>query len=119
MIAKSSRVKDFYKKGWQERLAFVKAFANLSDQEVDLLSQIRMVDGYAYDPTIENSTYKDNEIYNSLSIKDFIHRCYVESSEYFLDNCDLFVKKSDRKDKIYEIIKNCTCITTKVSACAN
>jgi hypothetical protein len=60
-----------------------------------------------YDPTIENSTYKDNEIYNSLSIKDFIHRCYVESSEYFLDNCDLFVKKSDRKDKIYEIIKNC------------
>jgi hypothetical protein len=60
-----------------------------------------------YDPSIENSTYKDNEIYNSLSIKDFIHRCYVESSEYFLDNCDVFVKKSDRKDKIYEIIKNC------------
>lgn len=60
-----------------------------------------------YDPSIENSTYKDNEIYNSLSIKDFIHRCYVESSEYFLDNCDVFVKKSDRKEKIYEIIKNC------------
>jgi len=60
-----------------------------------------------YDPTIENSTYKDNDIYNSLSIKDFIHRCYVESSEYFLDNSDVFVKKSDRKDKIYEIIKNC------------
>jgi len=60
-----------------------------------------------YDPTIENSTYKDNEIYNSLSIKDFIHRCYVESSEYFLDNCDIFVKKSDRKEKIFEIIKNC------------
>ena len=60
-----------------------------------------------YDPSIENSTYKDNEIYNSLSIKDFIHRCYVESSEYFLDNSDIFVKKSDRKEKIYEIIKNC------------
>jgi len=60
-----------------------------------------------YDPSIENSTYKDNEIYNSLSIKDFIHKCYVESSEYFLDNCDVFVKKSDRKEKIYEIIKNC------------
>jgi hypothetical protein len=60
-----------------------------------------------YDPAIENSTYKDNEIYNSLSIKDFIHRCYVESSEYFLDNCDVFIKKSDRKEKIYEIIKNC------------
>jgi hypothetical protein len=60
-----------------------------------------------YDPSIENSTYKDNEIYNSISIKDFIHRCYVESSEYFLDNCDVFVKKSDRKEKIYEIIKNC------------
>ena len=60
-----------------------------------------------YDPSIENSTYKENEIYNSLSIKDFIHRCYVESSEYFLDNCDVFVKKSDRKEKIYEIIKNC------------
>ena len=60
-----------------------------------------------YDPSTENSTYKDNEIYNSLSIKDFIHKCYVESSEYFLDNCDVFVKKSDRKEKIYEIIKNC------------
>jgi hypothetical protein len=60
-----------------------------------------------YDPSIENSTYKDNEIYNSLSIKDFIHRCYVESSEYFLDNSDIFIKKSDRKEKIYEIIKNC------------
>ena len=60
-----------------------------------------------YDPSIENSTYKDNEIYNSLSIKDFIHRCYVESSEYFLENSDIFVKKSDRKEKIYEIIKNC------------
>jgi hypothetical protein len=60
-----------------------------------------------YDPSIENSTYKENEIYNSLSIKDFIHRCYVESSEYFLDNSDIFVKKSDRKEKIFEIIKNC------------
>ena len=60
-----------------------------------------------YDPSIENSTYKDNEIYNSLSIKDFIHRCYVESSEYFLDNSDIFIKKSDRKEKIFEIIKNC------------
>ena len=60
-----------------------------------------------YDPSIENSTYKDNEIYNSISIKDFIHRCYVESSEYFLENCDVFVKKSDRREKIYEIIKNC------------
>lgn len=60
-----------------------------------------------YDPSIENSTYKDNQMYNSLSIKDFIHRCYVESSEYFLDNSDIFVKKSDRKEKIYEIIKNC------------
>jgi len=60
-----------------------------------------------YDPSIENSTYKDNEIYNSISIKDFIHRCYVESSEYFLENCDVFIKKSDRREKIYEIIKNC------------
>jgi hypothetical protein len=60
-----------------------------------------------YDPTIENSTYKDNEIYNSLSIKDFIHRCYVESSDYFLDNCELFIKKSDRKEKIYDIIRTC------------
>ena len=39
-----------------------------------------------YDPTLENSTYKDNDIYNSLVIKDFIHRCYVESSEYFIRN---------------------------------
>ena len=64
-----------------------------------------------YDPTLENSTYKDNDIYNSLVIKDFIHRCYVESSEYFIDNCDIFLKK-DKKDKIYEIIK--VCITNSI-----
>ncbi len=54
MIAKSSHVKDFYKKNWQERLAFVKSFAHLSDEEVELLKLVRTVDGYVYDPTIEN-----------------------------------------------------------------
>ncbi len=54
MIVKSSRIKGFYKKNWQERLAFVKTFANLSDEDVELLKLVRTVDGYAHDPTIEN-----------------------------------------------------------------
>lgn len=54
MVTKSSRIRGFYKKSWQERLAFVKTFANLSDDDVDLLKLVRTVDGYAYDPTIEN-----------------------------------------------------------------
>lgn len=54
MIVRSSRVQDFYKRGWQERLAFVKVFANLSDEEAELLASVRTVDGYVHDPTIEN-----------------------------------------------------------------
>ncbi len=59
-----------------------------------------------FDPTKENSTYTDNNIYNALSIKDFIHKCYVETSEYFMENCEIFLKK-DKKKKVHEIIKNC------------
>lgn len=54
MGTKSSRIKGFYKKSWQERLTFVKAFADLSDDEIELLKLVRTVDGYAYDPMIEN-----------------------------------------------------------------
>lgn len=59
-----------------------------------------------FDPTKENSTYTDNNIYNTLSIKDFIHKCYVETSEYFIENCEIFLKK-DKKKKVYKIIKVC------------
>jgi hypothetical protein len=59
-----------------------------------------------FDPTKENSTYKENDIYNTLSIKDFIHKCYVETSEYFIENCEIFLKK-DKKKKVYELIKVC------------
>lgn len=45
MIAKSSRVKDFYKQGQKERLAFVKEFSNLSDKDVELFASMYGSDG--------------------------------------------------------------------------
>ena len=54
MVSKTSRIEGFYKKSWQERLEFIKTFANLSNEEISLLKLIRTVDGYAYDPIIEN-----------------------------------------------------------------
>ena len=59
-----------------------------------------------WDPKISNSKYTDNDLYEKISLKDFIHKCYIETCNYFKENPELFLKKSSKKD-IYEIIKNC------------
>jgi hypothetical protein len=57
-----------------------------------------------WDPETNNSKYSDNEIYNQISIKDYIHKCYIETCNYFNDNPEIFLKKNMKKE-IFDIIK--------------
>ena len=59
-----------------------------------------------WDPRISNSKYSDNDLYEKISLKDFIHKCYIETCEYFKENPEIFLKKGAKKE-IYDIIKNC------------
>jgi hypothetical protein len=59
-----------------------------------------------YNPSTENSKFSDPHYYKDFSIKNFIHKCYIESAKYFYENPEIFFKK-DRKSKNYEIIRKC------------
>ncbi len=59
-----------------------------------------------WDPTTSNSKYSENDLYDKISLKDFIHKCYIETCEYFKENPEIFLKKGAKKE-IYDIIKNC------------
>jgi hypothetical protein len=59
-----------------------------------------------WDPKTETSKFSDNNFYNNIQIKDFIHKCYIETCEYFKDYPEIFLKKNSRKE-INEIIKSC------------
>ena len=67
-----------------------------------------------WDPKISNSKYSDNSIYDSIVIKDFIHKCYVISCNYFRDNPELFINKNSKKE-IFDIIKMCIEMSIKKS----
>lgn len=60
-----------------------------------------------WDPKLDESMYTDNTIYEQISIKDFIHKCYIISCEYFRENPEIFIHNRNNKKDIYEIIKNC------------
>ena len=66
-----------------------------------------------WDPKSEESKYIDNEIYENLSIKDFIHKCYIISCDYFKENPELFLNSKSNKKDIFEIIKNCIELSLK------
>jgi len=59
-----------------------------------------------WEPSISNSKYAENNMYDQISIKDFIHKCYIETCNYFIENPEIFLKKGLRKE-IHDIIKNC------------
>jgi hypothetical protein len=59
-----------------------------------------------WDPKTSNSKYSENDFYDKISLKDFIHKCYIESCDYFKENPEIFLKKNSKKE-IDEIIKNC------------
>jgi hypothetical protein len=67
-----------------------------------------------WDPKTSNSKYSDNSIYDSIVIKDFIHKCYVISCNYFRDNPELFISK-DSKKEIFSILKMCIEMSIKKS----
>jgi hypothetical protein len=59
-----------------------------------------------YNPITEKSNFSSSELYENIIIKDYIHKCYIEVSNYFKENPELFLKK-DKKKEIYQIIKEC------------
>lgn len=67
-----------------------------------------------WDPKISNSKYSDNSIYDSIIIKDFIHKCYIISCNYFRDNPELFINKTSKKE-IFDILKMCIEMSIKKS----
>lgn len=59
-----------------------------------------------YNPITEKSIFSSSELYDNIIIKDYVHKCYIEVSNYFKENPELFLKK-DKKKEIYQIIKEC------------
>lgn len=59
-----------------------------------------------YNPITDKSNFSSSELYDNIIIKDYIHKCYIEVSNYFKENPELFLKK-DKKKEIYQIIKEC------------
>jgi hypothetical protein len=51
-----------------------------------------------YDPKTETSKYSDNNFFNEIAIKDFIHRCLIETCDYFKESPEVFIKKSNKYD---------------------
>jgi len=68
-----------------------------------------------WDPKVEESKYTDNEIYEQLSIKDYIHKCYIISCDHFRENPEMFFNSRNNKKDIFEIIKNCIELAIKKS----
>jgi hypothetical protein len=67
-----------------------------------------------WDPQISNSKYSDNSIYETIGIKDFIHRCYVISCNYFKENPEIFISKNSKKE-VFDILKQCVEMSIKKS----
>ena len=67
-----------------------------------------------WDPKTSNSKYSDNSIYDSIIIKDFIHKCYIISCNYFKDNPEIFINKTSKKE-IFDILKMCIEMSIKKS----
>lgn len=67
-----------------------------------------------WDPKTANSKYSDNSIYDTIVIKDFIHKCYIISCNYFRDNPELFINKNSKKE-IFDILKMCVEMSIKKS----
>ena len=67
-----------------------------------------------WDPKISNSKYSDNSIYETIVIKDFIHKSYIISCNYFRNNPEIFIGKNSKKE-IFEILKTCVEMSIKKS----
>ena len=65
-----------------------------------------------FNPASENSKFCDSEYYKEFSIKNFIHKCYIESAKYFSENPEIFFRKN-KKQEIYEIIRKCIEVALK------
>ncbi len=68
-----------------------------------------------WDPKAEESKYSDNKLYDSIVIKDFIHKCYIVSCSHFNDHPELFINNRGNKKEIFDILKKCLEIAMKKS----
>jgi hypothetical protein len=69
-----------------------------------------------WDPKTSQSKYSDNKLYDSIVIKDYIHKCYIMSCNYFRDYPELFLNNyRTNKKEIFNIIKKCLEIAMKKS----
>ena len=69
---------------------------------------------FTFDPKTKNSKFNDPKYYENINIRDFIHKCYVETCTFFLNNPELFIKRN-RKTEINEHIKTCIIMSIRKS----
>jgi hypothetical protein len=69
---------------------------------------------FTFDPKTKNSKFNSEKYYENINIRDFIHKCYVETCTFFLNNPELFIKRN-RKTEINEHIKTCIIMSIRKS----
>ena len=69
---------------------------------------------FTFDPKTKNSTFNSEKYYENINIRDFIHKCYVETCTFFQNNPELFIKRN-KKTEINEHIKTCIIMSIRKS----
>ena len=69
---------------------------------------------FTFDPKTKNSKFNSEKYYDNINIRDFIHKCYVETCTFFQNNPELFIKRN-RKSEINEHIKTCIIMSIRKS----
>ena len=61
---------------------------------------------FTFDPKTKTSKFNSEKYYDNINIRDFIHKCYIETYNFFQNNSELFLKKN-KKPEINDNIKMC------------
>ena len=69
---------------------------------------------FTFDPKTKNSNFNSEKYYENINIRDFIHKCYVETCTFFQNNPELFIKRN-KKAEINEHIKTCLIMSIRKS----
>ena len=69
---------------------------------------------FTFDPKTKTSKFNSEKYYENINIRDFIHRCYIETCTFFLNNPELFIKRN-KKTEINEHIKTCIIMSIRKS----
>ena len=69
---------------------------------------------FTFDPKTKTSKFNSSKYYENINIRDFIHKCYVETCTFFQNNPELFIKRN-KKTEINEHIKTCIIMSIRKS----